>query len=767
MRSKPALRSARGRSRASPSNGTSRHRWRSTRRRLLCPTRSPDLVRDAERRRHRLGARRRGALAAAVVPRALGRAADHPRHRLPHAARGLQQAAPRWPACCSRSRRRRARRRLGARSPSCSLAALAVGTLRPMRRSRPRAAATALVVAARRLQRGRLDAARAPRRHVLGIATGLAVNLVVWPPLRDRIAARRVDDSRRPARRAAHGHGRATCASDTSAGSRRAGSSAPARSTTASTRPGPTSARRARADASTSRRQAPRSASATRGDLGAVLVGLEQAVADTRSMARTIEPRRSHRRRGIPPSATPGSASSAAPATPSRDADSRRGALRSCHYSRGRRGRRRGASRPATGRSSSTSRNILEAMAPVAAAQPVRVRSATRPRPDQPVRLTRGSRGDASRSRTSPRRPASRPPPSRTRCAACRPRRRRRSACARRPTSSATPATPSRARSRAAAPASSACSSGSLEDLSEQRFVESLGRQLGRHDLHMLVVDARGEPERERMLARQLADQLVDGLIVSPLDPSDAVVGGHRRGAPGRHRRRRARRPDGRRGAVRQPRRRRAGARAPARARAPADRGPDARAARRRPTGPAERRRRRGVRRARARRHGRQLAALDRGRDRGRRRAARARPAPDRGVLPLGLDRLRRLRGGGRARAGDPARPLRRRLRRPPDRARRLAAAHAAWSGGWPTSPARPPACSPPPSRRRGRGRARACACAPALVERARRPLRGVARAAELVARRPRPARPRRARRPRARRRAGQRGRVEPQRRAR
>ena len=65
--------------------------------------------------------------------------------------------------------------------------------------------------------------------------------------------------------------------------------------------------------------------------------------------------------------------------------------------------------------------------------------------------------------------------------------------------------------------------SGSLEDLSEQRFVEALGRELGRRDLHMVVVDARGEPERERMLARQLADQLVDGLIVSPLDPSDAA----------------------------------------------------------------------------------------------------------------------------------------------------------------------------------------------------------------------------------------------------
>jgi LacI family transcriptional regulator len=63
--------------------------------------------------------------------------------------------------------------------------------------------------------------------------------------------------------------------------------------------------------------------------------------------------------------------------------------------------------------------------------------------------------------------------------------------------------------------------SGSLQDLSEQRFVETLGRQLGRHDLHMVVVDARGEPDRERMLARQLADQLVDGLVISPLDPSD------------------------------------------------------------------------------------------------------------------------------------------------------------------------------------------------------------------------------------------------------
>jgi LacI family transcriptional regulator len=62
--------------------------------------------------------------------------------------------------------------------------------------------------------------------------------------------------------------------------------------------------------------------------------------------------------------------------------------------------------------------------------------------------------------------------------------------------------------------------SGSLQDLAEQRFVETLGRQLASHDLHMVVVDSRGEPDRERMLAHQLADQLVDALVISPLDPS-------------------------------------------------------------------------------------------------------------------------------------------------------------------------------------------------------------------------------------------------------
>ena len=63
----------------------------------------------------------------------------------------------------------------------------------------------------------------------------------------------------------------------------------------------------------------------------------------------------------------------------------------------------------------------------------------------------------------------------------------------------------------------------SLQDLSEQRFVESVGQALERDDLHMVLIDSDGDPDREQMLARQLADQLVDGLIVSPLDPSNAA----------------------------------------------------------------------------------------------------------------------------------------------------------------------------------------------------------------------------------------------------
>jgi LacI family transcriptional regulator len=63
----------------------------------------------------------------------------------------------------------------------------------------------------------------------------------------------------------------------------------------------------------------------------------------------------------------------------------------------------------------------------------------------------------------------------------------------------------------------------SLQDLGEQRFVQSVGQALESNDLHMVLIDSGGDPEREQMLAYQLADQLVDGLIVSPLDPSNNV----------------------------------------------------------------------------------------------------------------------------------------------------------------------------------------------------------------------------------------------------
>ena len=64
--------------------------------------------------------------------------------------------------------------------------------------------------------------------------------------------------------------------------------------------------------------------------------------------------------------------------------------------------------------------------------------------------------------------------------------------------------------------------------------MRSLGQALERHGLHMVLVDAGGEPERERALAIQLADQIVDGLVVSPLDPSDQSWADGRRDAADR-----------------------------------------------------------------------------------------------------------------------------------------------------------------------------------------------------------------------------------------
>jgi LacI family transcriptional regulator len=61
-----------------------------------------------------------------------------------------------------------------------------------------------------------------------------------------------------------------------------------------------------------------------------------------------------------------------------------------------------------------------------------------------------------------------------------------------------------------------------LEDLWQQRLVAEAGRVLLAHDRYALILDAGGDPVRQRALATQLRDQQVDGLILSPVDPSDA-----------------------------------------------------------------------------------------------------------------------------------------------------------------------------------------------------------------------------------------------------
>ncbi len=63
---------------------------------------------------------------------------------------------------------------------------------------------------------------------------------------------------------------------------------------------------------------------------------------------------------------------------------------------------------------------------------------------------------------------------------------------------------------------------GSLEDLWQQLFAAGIGRELLAHDRYALILDAGGDPDRELTMAQQLRDQRVDGLIVSPLDPSAA-----------------------------------------------------------------------------------------------------------------------------------------------------------------------------------------------------------------------------------------------------
>jgi uncharacterized membrane protein YgaE (UPF0421/DUF939 family) len=74
------------------------------------------------------------------------------------------------------------------------VAALALGAMGPMRAESTTAAATALAVLLTGYSDdGSMLLARLADTFI-GIAVGLAVNLAVWPPLRDRRAARRIDD---------------------------------------------------------------------------------------------------------------------------------------------------------------------------------------------------------------------------------------------------------------------------------------------------------------------------------------------------------------------------------------------------------------------------------------------------------------------------------------------------------------------------------------------------------------------------------------------
>jgi LacI family transcriptional regulator len=61
---------------------------------------------------------------------------------------------------------------------------------------------------------------------------------------------------------------------------------------------------------------------------------------------------------------------------------------------------------------------------------------------------------------------------------------------------------------------------GSLEDLWQQSLAVNIGRALRDRDRYALILDAAGDPVRERRLAQQLRDQRVDGLIVQPVDPA-------------------------------------------------------------------------------------------------------------------------------------------------------------------------------------------------------------------------------------------------------
>ncbi|NAZ84188.1 substrate-binding domain-containing protein [Kineococcus sp. R8] len=64
--------------------------------------------------------------------------------------------------------------------------------------------------------------------------------------------------------------------------------------------------------------------------------------------------------------------------------------------------------------------------------------------------------------------------------------------------------------------------SGSLRDLWQQDLSVMLTRELRRADRHATIADAAADPELERRVVEQFAAQRVDGVLVSPVDPSAA-----------------------------------------------------------------------------------------------------------------------------------------------------------------------------------------------------------------------------------------------------
>ena len=255
------------------------------------------------------------------------------------------------------------------------LVALAVGALRPMRAESTTAAATALVVLLTGYSDdGSMLLARLADTFV-GIGVGLVVNLAVWPPLRDRSAARRVD---------ALDDSLGALLVEMAAQLRGDGDPDPDR-WVQRTRDLDHGIDEAWADVRSAResgrlnlrRHAARRVQDAR-DLSEVLVGLEQAVADTRSMARTIG------RAGSVGEWEPefrdtwlSMLGRAADAVREADADGVRRVYSDLETVADRLPEQdgHGARRPAQGALVVNLRNILEAMGPVAAVQPVRVRS--------------------------------------------------------------------------------------------------------------------------------------------------------------------------------------------------------------------------------------------------------------------------------------------------------------------------------------------------------------------------------------------------------